>query len=67
MSLSDPVNLMLESLLPSPALKERPVVPLRVSRPLVAVRVTSSVSAPASTSLMLIRLPLAVWNTRLTF
>src|SRR5262252_9545368 len=40
----------------------RPVVPARVSTPLVAVSVTCTLELPASTSAMLIALPLATLN-----
>ena len=47
-----PVKVIVESDVPSPALKVRPVVPFRVTAPLVAVKVTCTELEPASTSLI---------------
>ena len=50
-----------------PLAKNKPVVPARVSVPLLAVNVTSTVPGPASTSLIEIRLPFADEKTSATF
>ena len=65
MSMSVPLKVITPSLLPSPAVKLSPVVPARLSRPLLALNVTRRMPAPASTSEMLIRLPLPLLKTRL--
>ncbi|MNF72002.1 hypothetical protein D3C85_865850 [compost metagenome] len=64
-SVIEPSKVRVASPVPSPTRKLRPVVPPRVMRPLLAVSVTRSVPEPASTSLMLIKLPLPLLNTRL--
>ncbi len=51
--------------MPSPVVNDRPAVPASVSTPLVTLSVTSTLLAPASTSPMLIWLPLPLLNTRL--
>ncbi|MCY1271194.1 hypothetical protein D9M68_247840 [compost metagenome] len=66
MSARLPWKVMLRSPTPSPELKDSPVTPFKVIRPLVAVSVTSTAPEPASTSLMLIRLPLPLLNTRVS-
>ena len=60
---SVPRNFIKASLVPSPLLKVRPPVPLNDSKPSAAVSVISNWLPPASTSLMLIRLPLAADST----
>ena len=58
-----PVKVMVASEVPSPTLKVSPVRLASVIVPLVAVRVTCTEAAPASTSLMLIWLPLPLEKT----
>ncbi len=58
-----PVNTIEGSVVPSPVLKKRPFVPLSVSVPLVAVRVTCTVAFPASGSEIEIAFPFPVENT----
>ena len=58
-----PVNTSVASALPSPVVNDRPAVPASVSVPWVALSVTCIVSAPASTSPMLIACPFAVEST----
>jgi hypothetical protein len=66
MSASVPVNVIVPSLLPSPWVKLKPVVPLSVIFPCVASSVTR-ISPPAtSRSAMLIAFPLPVEKTRST-
>ena len=63
-ALAVPVKVIVVSALPSPLEKLRPAVLANVSVPLVTDRVTRSGLAPASTSLTLRALPLALENTR---
>ena len=58
-----PVNVIVGSPTPSPTEKVKPVVPLRIIVPLVAVSVTCTAEEPASASLMLIRL-IPAWKNR---
>ncbi len=60
---SVPVNVIAASAVPSPVENVSPDVPLSESVPCVPVSVTCIAAAPASTSPMLIRLPLAALNT----
>jgi hypothetical protein len=54
---SVPVKVIVASALPSPVLKLRPVSPLSVSVPLVAVRVTETLVSSVSAMLMALPLP----------
>ena len=56
MALLVPVKTIVVSLVPSPVIKARPVVPASVSVPLVTVSVMRNEFAPASASLTLIPL-----------
>ncbi|MNJ14516.1 hypothetical protein D3C77_87420 [compost metagenome] len=58
-----PVKIIVASADPSPVVKLRPAIPESVISPLLATSVTCSALLPASTSLMLIRLPLPALNT----
>src|SRR5262249_2147625 len=60
---SVPVNVIVESAVPSPVLKERPPIPFRVIVPFAAVSVTCSEPGPASTSAIEMWLPLPLDNT----
>src|SRR5947209_20528090 len=59
-----PVKTMLTSAVPSPLVKDRPEIPLRVRTPLVTERVTLTGLVPASGSEIEIALPLAEEKTR---
>jgi hypothetical protein len=57
-----PVNVIIASAIPSPAVKVRPLTPLSVSVPCVDESVTRTVPPPASMSPMLIKFPLPLEN-----
>ena len=67
MSVIVPRNRIVASSVPSPTKNVRPVSTGRVTVPLVAVNVTSTVAPPASLSVIEIGLLLAAENTRLVF
>ena len=54
MSAIVPVNVIVASAVPSPVRNDKPVTPLSVSAPLVAVSVTCIEPPPASTSAIVI-------------
>ena len=64
MSLRMPVKVIVASPEPSPTMNARPVVPLKLSNPLVAVSVTRTGSGSASASEIQIALPSVEENTR---